>query len=141
MSARVLANFTAVAIDGRALLIEGASGSGKSSLALALIDRGAILIGDDAVCMKKADDTLLASPPPNIAGMIEIRNVGIVELQTTSAPVALLLSLDPNAPRFPEAIAHRNLEGVALPVLHFAPGDATQALRAEFALRRHGATP
>ena len=45
----VLANVTAVAIGGRALLIDGPPGSGKSSLALALIDRGALLIGDDAV--------------------------------------------------------------------------------------------
>ena len=139
MSARVLANLTAVAIEGRALLIEGAPGSGKSSLALALIDRGAILVGDDAIRVTRVADSLIASPPPNTAGLIEIRNVGIVGMPTTDAPVALLLKLDPNAPRFPDNIEQHGLEGVEIPVLRFAPGDATQALRAEFALQRYGA--
>ncbi|MBX7501959.1 HPr kinase/phosphatase C-terminal domain-containing protein [Qipengyuania sp. YG27] len=138
MSDRVLANVTGVALGGRVLLIEGPPGAGKSSLALALIDRGAVLVGDDAVAVTVRDGRLVATPPPNTAGLIEIRNVGIVEMPVAKGPVALVLSLDPAAPRFPMEVATREIEGCAVPVLPFAPGDAIQALRAEQALAVHG---
>jgi serine kinase of HPr protein (carbohydrate metabolism regulator) len=138
MSGRVLANVTGVALDGRVLLVEGAPGAGKSSLALALIDRGAVLVGDDAVTVSARDRRLLASPPPNTAGLIEIRNVGIVEMPVAQGPVALVLALDSAAPRFPMEVATREIEGCAVPVLPFAPGDAVQALRAERALAVYG---
>jgi hypothetical protein len=134
----VLANVTGVVIAGRALLIEGPPGAGKSSLALTLIDRGAILVGDDAVSVAREGDALVASPPPNTAGLIELRNIGIAELPVTSGPVALILKLDPAAPRFPMEIATQVIEGIDVPVLSFAAGDAVQALRAEYALARHG---
>ena len=138
MSARVLANTTAVAIGRRALLIEGPPGAGKSSLALALIDRGATLIGDDAVSLEARAGALLAAPPPNTQGLIEVRNVGIVEMQVSTGTVALMLTLDPAAPRFPMDPSSRTIEGVSVPLLPFAPGDAIQALRAEHALAEHG---
>ena len=138
MSETVLANVTGVAISGRVLLIEGPPGAGKSSLALALIDRGATLVGDDAVTLDRRREAVHALPPPNTAGLVEIRNVGIVEMPTTHGPVALILSLDPAAARFPLEIAERTLAGIAVPALPFVPGDAVQALRAEAALQRHG---
>ena len=138
MSTQVLANVTGVAIGGRALLIEGAPGVGKSSLALALIDRGAVLIGDDAIELVQQDGTLIAAPPPNTAGLIEVRNIGLVELPTVHAPVSLVLQLDPDAPRFPMELPMRQMASISVPVLPFAPGDATQALRAEYALAKHG---
>ena len=138
MSTQVLANVTGVAIGGRALLIEGAPGLGKSSLALALIDRGAVLIGDDAIELVVQDGALIAAPPPNTAGLIEVRNIGLVELPTMRVPVALVLQLDPDAPRFPMDVPTREMAGMSVPVLPFSPGDATQALRAEFALAKHG---
>lgn len=129
---------SAVAIGGHALLIEGSPGSGKSSLALALIDRGAKLIGDDAVRLSHASGEVIASPPPNIAGKLEIRGVGIVEIGATTAPLALILSLDEAAPRYPEPLKHRDVLGCAIPLLPFR-GDASHAaLRAEWALRLHG---
>ncbi|HCJ44953.1 MAG TPA: aldolase, partial [Erythrobacter sp.] len=76
--------------------------------------------------------------PPNTAGLVEVRNVGVIELPVGEGPVALLLALDPGAARFPLEIATRTIAGVAIPVLPFAPGDAAQALRAEHALREHG---
>ena len=95
---------TAVAIDGRAVLIEGPPGTGKSSLALALIDRGAVLIGDDAVLLEVVERRVLASPHPRVAGLIEVRNVGLVTMPVVAAvPVALVLVLDPDAPRYVEA--------------------------------------
>lgn len=138
MSARVLANVTGVVVDGRALLIEGPPGSGKSSLALALIDRGAQLVGDDAVTIERQGEAAIASPPPNTEGLLELRNVGIAEFAVARGAVALVLALDPAAPRFPVELAMRDIAGVAIPVLPFAPGDAVQALRAEYALALHG---
>jgi HPr kinase/phosphorylase len=129
---------TAVAISGRALLIEGPPGTGKSSLALALLDRGAQLIGDDGVSLSCQDRAVIAAPPPNIAGKLEIRGVGIVDLPATSAPLALILALDAQAPRFPDPVETRELLGLEVPFLRFRAGDAIQALRAEWALRVHG---
>lgn len=138
MTAVLLANVTAVAIAGRGLLIEGPPGSGKTSLALALIDRGAQLVGDDGVALSRVGDALHAAPPPATRGLCEVRNVGLVALPAVAAPLALVLALDPGAPRFPLEREERLLAGVALPLLRFAPGDAAQALRAEYALAEHG---
>lgn len=136
---RELMQASAVAIDGRALLIEGEPGAGKSSLALALIDRGAVLIGDDAVWLERTGDQLTALPPPNIAGLIEVRGVGLFELKTSpGAPVSLILSLGEGGPRLPETLASRAIMGVAVPVLGFEPGAIAPAVRAEKALAKHG---
>ncbi|SHN48357.1 HPr kinase/phosphorylase [Erythrobacter sanguineus] len=148
---------SAVAIGGRALLIEGPPGSGKSSLALALIDRGAGLIGDDAVTLMRTgirtapqvgthiSDVLMASPPPNIAGLIELRGIGIVQVPVAApAPVALVLELGAArdttlGERLPETpLPRRVIGGVAVPVLRFDPGTIAPAQRAEWALALHG---
>ncbi|HQV04074.1 MULTISPECIES: HPr kinase/phosphatase C-terminal domain-containing protein [unclassified Novosphingobium] len=128
-----------VAIQGRAVLIEGAPGSGKSSLALALIDRGAVLVGDDGVRLEAVDGHLIASPPPHIAGLIEVRNLGLLEFPVANAtPVALVLRLDPDAPRFIEAAEDYALGGSALPLVRLWPGGEVLALKAELALHRFG---
>jgi serine kinase of HPr protein (carbohydrate metabolism regulator) len=128
-----------IAIAGRAVLIEGEPGSGKSSLVLALIDRGAQLIGDDAVALDLCDGKLLASPPPNIAGLLEVRNVGLLHFQTTrEVPVALVLRLDGQAPRFIEKCENVDLIGMAIPLVRLWPGSPVLHLRAEAALRTYG---
>ena len=71
-----------MAIDGRAVLIAGPSGAGKSDLALRLIDRGFTLVSDDQTIVKRDGDRLLASAPPTIAGKLEIRGIGIVDMET-----------------------------------------------------------
>jgi hypothetical protein len=132
---------SAVVIAGRALLIEGPPGSGKSSLALALIDRGAGLIGDDAVTLYAEAGALIAAPPPNIAGLLEVRGVGLIRLPVAPpAPVALILALGgPPGARLPErSLPCRTIAGVAVPVLAFDPGPLAPALRAEHALALHG---
>ena len=130
-----LANVSCVAIGGRGLLIEGAPGSGKSSLALALIDRGAVLIGDDGITLAPRGDRLWALPPPNIAGLIEVRNVGLVSLPTAPAPLALVIRLDPAAPRFIETPDNVSVAGHPVPAVTLWPDTPTLALRAEFALK------
>ncbi|MEE4155055.1 MAG: HPr kinase/phosphatase C-terminal domain-containing protein [Erythrobacter sp.] len=130
---------SAVAIEGRALLIEGPPGSGKSSLCLALIDRGARLIGDDGVQLKRQGDTIFAAPPPRCAGLIEVRGVGLVSLPIAqAAPLALILALEGVPERLPESAPTREMLGCAVPCLPFAPGPIAPALRAEWALRVHG---
>lgn len=125
-------------LERRAILIEGSPGSGKSSLALALIDRGAVLVGDDGVNLEVRGAALWASPPPNIAGRLEIRSVGLVEMPVTSAPVALILMLDQDAPRYIEEPANAEILGVAIPSLAFLAHSPVAAIRAEYALRQHG---
>ncbi len=128
-----------VAIGGRAVLIEGEPGSGKSSLVLALIDRGAQLIGDDGVALKSQAGQLLASPPPNIAGLVEVRNVGLIHCPTARGmPVALVLRLDRDAPRFIEIAEMIELCDIPLPLIRLWPDSAVLHLRAEAALRLHG---
>ena len=134
----LLANVSCVAVGGRAIVIEGAPGSGKSSLVLALIDRGAELVGDDGIQVERCGSQVIAAPPPNTAGKIEVRNVGIVDMPARKAVIALVLALDAQAPRFPLSLDQRIIAGVEIPCLPFHPGDAIQALRAEYALEKHG---
>jgi serine kinase of HPr protein (carbohydrate metabolism regulator) len=134
----VLANVSCVAIGGRAVLIEGEPGSGKTSLALALIDRGATLIGDDGVVLEEREGRLWAAPPPNIAGLLEVRNVGLVTLPTCAAPLALVIRFDADAPRSVDVAERVERRGHALPLVPLYPASAALPLRAEFALKVHG---
>ncbi|MFC3174532.1 HPr kinase/phosphorylase [Novosphingobium bradum] len=128
-----------VAIEGRALLIEGAPGSGKSSLALALIDRGATLVGDDGVALVVEGGHLLASPAPAIAGLLEVRNVGLLRYPVAQrVPVALVARLDQAAERLPHGPDVVPLLGLALPLVRLWPDSPVLALRALAALARFG---
>lgn len=135
----ILHQASCVAIGGRAIMIEGPPGSGKSSLALALIDRGAVLVGDDGVTLEVRDGRLYASPAAAIAGLLEVRNVGLLTYPTASTvPVALVLRLDPAAPRFIDAAESTAPAGVPLPLVRLWPDSPVLALRAEAALSRWG---
>src|SRR5437588_11941311 len=96
MDDRVLMHGTAVAIDGRAVLLRGASGAGKSDLGLRLIDAGARLVADDQSELLRRGDSLIVRAPATIAGLIEVRGIGIVRLAALAeAPVALIVDLVP----------------------------------------------
>ena len=130
---------TCVDVAGRAILIEGEPGTGKSSLALALIDRGAQLVGDDGVMLEARAGRLYASPHPNTRSLIEVRNLGIVTMPVREeAWVALVIRLDKQAPRFIEAGEQTERLGLVLPLVALWPDSPVLAIRAELALASYG---
>lgn len=112
-----------VARDGRALLILGRSGSGKSSLALDLIALGATLVADDRTIVRRKADRLIASAPPAIAGRIEARHIGLLRLPIChEADVALAIDLDrPETHRLPPQ-RHMDVLGQTVTLLFRPPG-------------------
>ena len=128
---------TCIAIRGRAVLIEGPSGAGKSDLALRLIDRGATLVADDYTLVRRDGDRLIADAPATIAGMIEVRGIGILPMAHDGPmPVALLVSLGGAVERLPEEPAVRVVAGVAVPALPLAGFEASAPIKVELALAR-----
>lgn len=128
---------TSVAIDGRGVLIEGRSGEGKSDLALRLIDRGATLIADDQTICKREGGVLLACVPPTIAGRIEVRGIGIIDMpHLDRVPIALLIVILDQPPRLPEERRYRQIAGVDVPVLALAALEPSAPIKVELALRK-----
>lgn len=83
-----------VSIAGKAVLIMGESGSGKSDLSLRLIDGGAALVSDDYTQVTRDGENLWASPAPNIHGLLEVRGVGLLSLPfIKNAPLNLAVKL------------------------------------------------
>lgn len=143
MTGRMLSSDTVhascVAIDGRAVLITGPSGSGKSDLALQLIDRGFTLVSDDQTIVRRVGDRLVASAPPTIAGKLEIRGIGIVEMATASdVPLALVVALASDFARMPDDDHQRSLLGIALPMVTIDATTASAAAKVVIALGRLG---
>lgn len=140
-----LVHGTALALGEKAVLIRGPSGSGKSDLALRCIaappfGEGALraaLVSDDQVRLTRQGEAVEASPPPAIAGKIEVRGLGILSLPfCPGARLALVVDLVPAAdvPRFPlEPMSARYL-GVAFPLLRLAPFEASAPVKLLLAL-------
>jgi HPr kinase/phosphorylase len=89
---------TCVALSGLGVLLRGPSGSGKSDLALRLIDGGARLVADDQVELTlDAAGRVMARPPRPIAGLLEVRGIGILAMDAVrTAPVGLVVDLAPD---------------------------------------------
>jgi serine kinase of HPr protein (carbohydrate metabolism regulator) len=143
MSSRLLSSETVhastVASDGRAVLISGPSGSGKSDLALRLLDRGFTLVSDDQTIVRREGDRLIASAPPTIKGKLEIRGVGIVEMDTLDdVPVALFVELTSEIMRLPDDRRERPVLGVSLPLVSVDALTASAASKVALALDRLG---
>jgi len=143
--ARELVHGTCVALGRRGALLRGSPGSGKSDLALrfmALPGEGEfrpLLVADDQVWVEAgANGALVASPPETIAGKIEVRGLGIVEVPFL-AEAALVLVCDlvepKEVPRMPDEHAERTvIADVSVPVLKLAPFEASAPLKLKMAL-------
>jgi serine kinase of HPr protein (carbohydrate metabolism regulator) len=136
VSGPVLVHATAVAVEGAAVLLRGPPGAGKSDLALRLIDAGAGLVADDQVELRRSGREVLARAPAAIAGLIEVRGVGIIRMEPVGeAPLALLVDLvAPDAiERLPEDRAEDVL-GLPIPVVALAPFEASAPAKLRLAL-------
>jgi HPr kinase/phosphorylase len=140
-----LVNATVIAIAGRAALIRGPSGSGKSDLALRCLAQGASplipsparLVADDWVRIVRAADGLRAEAPECIRGKLEVRGLGIVTVDYAgAADAALLVEISPPAEieRLPDETVRSMLMGMPLPVLRVAAFEASAAIKVLLAL-------
>jgi HPr kinase/phosphorylase len=132
---------TAVAIDGRGLLLRGPPGSGKSDLALRLVDGGARLIADDLVRIERRGPGLWVTAPAGVPAelrhKIEIRGLGIARLPgLAEAPLALVVDLaaGPVPERLPPAQACQYL-AVSLPLIAIDPLAASAAAKLRLAVK------
>ncbi|MCL6678550.1 HPr kinase/phosphatase C-terminal domain-containing protein [Sphingomonas sp. RG327] len=131
-----------VAIDGRAVLIMGPSGSGKSDLALRLLDRGFSLVSDDQTIVRRDGDRLIASAPSQIAGKLEVRGIGIVEMPTEpEAPVSLIIELTGDIQRLPDEDRELRVLGVPVPLFTVDAMTASAPAKVAVALDRFGIRP
>lgn len=119
------------------MLIRGAPGSGKSDLALRLIEEGARLVADDRTDLAVVEGRLVATAPPAIAGKLEVRGIGIVDVRMAAeAPVVLIVDLR-RADQI-ERLPERGVEGVAgvsVPRIDVAPFEASASAKIRLALR------
>ena len=110
---------TSVVIDDNGVLILGDSGSGKSDLALRLIDNGATLISDDISICRKNSNNIYLYCPPEIKGLLEVREIGIITVPFVERiKLKLVVNLkSKNNERFPKDIYFKIL-GIKIPLIH-----------------------
>lgn len=131
---------TTVALGEAGVLIRGPSGSGKSDLALRLVDGGGLLVADDRTALVAEGGILVARPPSVIAGRMEVRGLGVVRVPFRPlVRLRLIVDLVPAdakaAPeRMPTAI-RAELCGVALPCLRLRASEASAAAKIRLAVR------
>ncbi len=128
---------TCIEVDGVGVLLRGPSGSGKSDLALRLIDSGALLVSDDQVVVENSAGRLLASAPETIAGLLEVRGVGLMTMPSAAeSPLGLVVDLAPagHVPRLPEP-ATVDLEGTSLPMLRLDPFEVSAPAKLRLSVR------
>ena len=127
---------TSVAIGGDGILLRGPSGSGKSDLALRLIDAGARLVSNDQTELARVGDVVIMQAPQTIAGRIEVRGVGILRVPTAAqAPLRLVVDLvaPDRVERLPEPQFCEVLQR-SIPLLALAPFEASTPAKIRFAL-------
>jgi HPr kinase/phosphorylase len=134
---RIEVHATCVAVDGVGVLLQGPSGSGKSDLALRLMEGGARLVADDRATLSLSAGRLTARAPAGIAGRMEVRGLGIVDVETQeSAAVGLVVELASSEAierlPMPRAIAFL---GIDVPVLRLAAREASAPAKVRLAVR------
>jgi serine kinase of HPr protein (carbohydrate metabolism regulator) len=128
-----------VAKEGRAILISGPSGSGKSDLALRLLDRGFTLVSDDRTIVRKEGGKLLAFSPDSIKGKLEVRGIGIVDMDNvTDVPVALFVELRSDIQRLPDDSRSRLILAIDVPLVSVDAMTASAPAKVALALDRLG---
>lgn len=128
---------TTVSLDGRGVILRGPSGSGKSDLALRLINEGALLTADDQTILFVEGGRLMAQPPAEIAGKMEVRGIGIVKMGPPAiVPVFLVIEMaDPaDVPRMAD-FSSVELLGHQVPRIHLAPFEMSASAKVKLALR------
>jgi len=128
---------TAIAIDGLGVIIRGPSNSGKSDLALRLIEGGAKLVADDRVDIEKIGTALELSAPENLHGLIEVRGLGVANIGAAeNTPLNLIVDLkaSQDIERMPEQ-REESIEGISVPVVELDPFEASAAAKIKLALR------
>ncbi len=131
---------TCVVLAKIGVLLCGPSGSGKSDLALRLVDDGAQLVADDRVDLARRSGALWASAPAALAGRLEVRGIGIVRLDgrngrcTKRARLGLVVDLVDRAriERLPDE-SSREFLGIAVPRIDLDPWTASAAAKLRLA--------
>jgi HPr kinase/phosphorylase len=133
--ARVRLHATCVQLGGVGVVLLGASGVGKSDLALRLIDAGALLVADDQLEVEATPAGLLGRPAATLAGLLEVRGLGILRLPyCRESPLGLVVELDARpASRLPEPSTWPIL-GIELRHLRLDPREASAAAKIRLAL-------
>jgi len=127
---------TTVALDGRGVLICGGAGCGKSDLGLRLIEAGAVLVSDDYTEVGPVGDNLVAQAPETIQGKMEVRGLGIVDMEfAPSAPVCLRVELvgRDRVERLPDP-GVVVIEGIEIPEIRICGFDASAAAKVRLAV-------
>ena len=129
---------TSIEISGKALIILGKSGSGKSNLAINLISLGANLISDDQTNLQKRDEKVFASAPLNLPPLLEARGIGLLTPPIAkAAPIAFLVNMsEQSGERIPERIKTRILLGVSFQ--EYLIGGINSPAASIFLLMRYG---
>jgi len=125
---------TTVAVAGAGVLLQGASGSGKSDLALRLIDGGAILIADDRTILSRQGDQVVAQPPEPLRGILEVRGIGLIRVPTlVSIQLRLAVDLDMPSDRLPAPI-FSTLSGVDIPLIRLSAFESSAPAKIRLAV-------
>ncbi|NQV22655.1 MAG: serine/threonine protein kinase [Rhodospirillales bacterium] len=128
---------TCIEVDGAGVILRGPSGSGKSDLALRLMDEGARLVADDQIQTNVQSHRLLAAAPDTIDGLIEVRGIGVISVPSmASVEVELVIDLLPpeSVQRMPEP-SYVEIEGIQLPLFFMTPFEQSATAKLRLAVR------
>jgi len=138
---------TAICSNGAGVLIRGPSGSGKTDLALRCLglSTGALLpfpfelVSDDRVVVEREGDAVILSAPPTIAGLLEVRGLGVVPIGPVAARAALKLVVNlvqsHEIERMPETTTVE-IAGLDFPALALSPFESSAPLKLALALSK-----
>ena len=131
---------TCVEIGSAGIMLRGKPGSGKSDLALRLIDGGARLVADDQVIVSLERGRIIARPPSTILGRLEVRGIGIIDVPVVKkAKLQLIVDLVPadQVPRLPDR-RQEDILGVPVNLIALSPFDASAAAKLRLAVKAFG---